>query len=269
MVKNAFYDPRTEDFTVLDLKFYEQNYFKNGSKVSFLSKPRIYHGLLYVKACKIDVHLPDGTTIHAERGDILYLPSGSHYESVFSDVTGRVTTLLLNFRIENRAESFSFSDSVELIRISKKEELGRLIDKMTAQRHSLPALKSCFYGIIELWCEEDRRSTRSRGADFSAIAPAVAYIEKHECECVSIAALADMCHLSQSFFRKRFKDIVGVSPKSFSLNRRLERARAMIESGDFTVSEVSALLGFSSPSYFSRIFSRKMRSCPVDFINKQ
>ena len=119
MVKNAFYDPRTQDFTVFDLKLYEQNYFKNGSKVSFLSKPRIHHGLLYVKACKIDVHLPDGTTIHAERGDILYLPRGSHYESVFSDVTGRVTTLLLNFHIENRGESLSFSDSVELIRISK------------------------------------------------------------------------------------------------------------------------------------------------------
>ena len=150
MIKNTFYDPRTEDFSVLDLKFYEQNYFKNGSKVSFLSKPRIHHGLLYLKSCNIDVHLPDGGTIHAERGDILYLPRGSYYESVFSDVTGRVPTLLLNCEIECRGERFSLSDSIELIKISKKEELKHLIDKMLAERHSLPALKSCFYGIIEL-----------------------------------------------------------------------------------------------------------------------
>ena len=198
MVKNAFYDPRTEDFSVLDLKFYEQNYFKNGSKVSFLSKPRIHHGLLYLKACKIDVYLPDGSTIHAERGDILYLPRGSYYESVFSDVTGRVPTLLLNCNIECRGECFSLSDSIELIKISKKEELKHLIDKMLAERHSLPALKSCFYGIIELWCEEDRHTVGTREEDFSVIAPALAYIEKHVCERMSIDALADMCHIARA-----------------------------------------------------------------------
>jgi hypothetical protein len=199
------------------LKFYEQSYFKNGSKVNFLSKPRIHHGLLYVKACNINVQFPDGKTVRAERGDVLYLPRGCHYKSVFSDVTGRVPTLLFNCDIEYRGENFPLSDSVELIKISKKEELKRLLDKAVAEKYSLPALKSCFYGIIELWCEEDRSTTFVHGEKSSVISPAIEYIERHEDEAISIAALADMCHLSQSFFRKKFQEVMGVSPKEFSL----------------------------------------------------
>ena len=269
MKRIAFGNPWEEDFSVRDLRFYEQSYFSNGSKVNFLSKPRMHHGILYVKSCTITMTFLDGSKMRAERGDIIYLPRGCHYKTVFSDVTDKVATLLFNFNLEHRGESFYLSDSIEKIRLEKADEQRRLIELATRAKWSPLALKSALYGILELWREQEQPKHFARGEALGVIAPAIAFIRRHEDNSISVAELADMCHMSQSFFRKRFSELMGMPPKEYCLKLRLERARILLESGDFTVSEVSGLLGFSSPSYFSRIFKQKTGFSPVDFIKSK
>ena len=258
----------TEDFNVQELRLYEQSYFKNGSEVNFLTKSRIHHGLLYLKSCSLEVHLPSGEVLHAQRGDLLYLPRGSRYRSVFHDVTDRVPSILFNCDISLNGKDFPLSKSVELIRFSDKEALKALFDKARGAKYSPLMLKSCFFSILELWYRKKSTLPPTRVKEYSVISPALEYIEAHENEEISIEALAKICHLSPSFFRKKFSRITGSSPKDFYLARRLERAKSLLESGEFTVGEVSALLGFSSPSYFSRIFSRKIGMRAVDCLKK-
>ena len=59
---------------------------------------------------------------------------------------------------------------------------------------------------------------------------------------------------------------MGVTPKDFCLEKRIEKACALLSSGEVNVSEVSLLLEFSSPSYFSRIFKQKTGFSPIAFI---
>ena len=261
-------DPRFEDFTISDIQLYEQSYFKNGSKVDFFSKPRIYHGLLWVKACTIDVYFPDGSKMRAEHGDVLYLPKGSHYRSVFSDVTDSVPTILFNCTLEFMGKSFALSDSVVRIRLSKTAEFEKLINIARSSPKSPTALKCAFYGIVELWRTSDLPKQPTMDASYAAIVPAISYIESHEHEGVFCTELAAICHMSPSFFRKKFSEALGVSPKEFCLRKRLDRANSLLESGEFTVSEVCELLGFSSPSYFSRIFYKKMGVHAVECLKK-
>ena len=268
MAKSEKESPLTADFNIKDLQFYVQNYFKNGSEVNFLSKPRIHHGILYLRACNIDVYFPNGEMMQAKCGDLLYLPTGSQYRSVFKDVKGDVPTLLFNCEIEYEGEAFTLAKSVERIRFANTEEIKALFDKALSATESPLMLKSCFFGILELWRKEKMLSPHTRVKKYSVITPAIEYIEAHENEEISIETLAKICHLSPSFFRKKFSLIMGTSPKEFYLSRRMQRAKILLESGEFTVGEVSVLLGFSSPSYFSRIFYKKIGIHAVDCLKK-
>lgn len=260
--------PRVADFSVRNLQFYEQYYFHNGSEVNFLTKPRVHSGLLYLKACTIDVHLPSSEVIRAQRGDLLYLPKGCHYRSVFSNVSDRVPTLLFNCDIDFNGNAFTLSDSVVLIRSERVDEIDAIVEKARTVKDAPFLLKSCFYALLELWQEESTYVRSAPVKKHTLVAPAVEYLAGHDDENVSVAFLAQQCHLSQSFFRKKFLEAYGVSPKTFCLQKRLDRAKALLELGELNVSQVSNLLGFSSPSYFSRIFHKKFGRSPVDCLQK-
>lgn len=256
------------DFAVRNLNFYEQYYFRNGSEVNFLAKPRAHHGLLYVKACTLDIHLPSGEVIQAQRGDLLYLPKGCHYRSVFSNVSGRVPTVLFNCDIELEGKDFALSDSILRISTKRVNEIDAVVEKASAAKAAPFLLKSCFYALLELWHEESAHVSAAPTKKHTLLAPAEAYIAAHPDEKVSIALLARRCHLSESFFRKKFGEAYGVSPKEYCLQIRLDKAKALLELGELNVSQVSNLLGFSSPSYFSRIFHKKFGISPVDCLQK-
>ena len=63
-------------------------------------------------------------------------------------------------------------------------------------------------------------SPHTRVKKYSVITPAIEYIEAHENEEISIETLAKICHLSPSFFRKKFFDKYGVNPLEYRKTRR-------------------------------------------------
>lgn len=260
--------PRMADFAVRNLQFFEQYYFHDGSEVNFLTKPRVHHGLLYLKACTIDVQLPSGEVIRAQPGDLLYLPKGCHYRSVFSNISGRVPTVLFNCNIELDGKDFALSDSVLRISTKRVNEIDAIVEKASAAKAAPFVLQSCFYALLQLWYEESTHISSAPTRKHTLLAPAVEYLTAHADENVPVALLARRCHLSESFFRKKFGEVYGVSPKEYCLQMRLDRAKTLLELGELNVSQVSNLLGFSSPSYFSRIFHKKFGISPVECLQK-
>ena len=252
---------RNDDFVIRNIYFYKQTYFTNGSEVVFLNKTRIHHGFLYLKACSIDIFLPSGEVMRAKQGDLIYLPSGSRYRSRFSNVDGQVPSLLFNFDLELDGNPYAFSDGVTFVNVRDKSALQRVFDRAEKTSDSRISLKACIYSILEMW-DAEQAIDNVKGKEI--LIPAVLYMEKNPHVSVSVSELAQKCHLSKSFFRKRFHEVYGVSPKDFCLNRRILEAKALLESGELNVSEVSALLDFSSPAYFSRIFKKKTGTSPAN-----
>lgn len=76
---------------------------------------------------------------------------------------------------------------------------------------------------------------------------------------VPLATLATDAGYSASHFQKRFKQIVGVSPKQYAIERRLGRAERHLEKGR-TVTDAMFDAGFNSPSRFYE--SRRGRAIP-------
>lgn len=57
----------------------------------------------------------------------------------------------------------------------------------------------------------------------------------------------------------------GVSPISYLISRRVQESRRLLEGTSHSLAQISHMLGFSSPSYFSQTFRRQMGISPLEY----
>jgi TolB-like protein/AraC-like DNA-binding protein len=76
--------------------------------------------------------------------------------------------------------------------------------------------------------------------------------------------LAREAGLSRSTLHRKLIKETGNSATSFITLRRLEKARELLEQSDFTSAEIAYKVGFSSPSYFNKVFKNHYKISPGD-----
>ena len=101
----------------------------------------------------------------------------------------------------------------------------------------------------------------------SKIGPAIRYIHEHLTEKIDCGGLAALCFLSTAQFYNLFKEKIETSPLEYRNRLLLSRAESLLELGDFSVTEVADILGFSSVAYFSRFFKKHKGLSPTDYKN--
>lgn len=103
----------------------------------------------------------------------------------------------------------------------------------------------------------------------NTIRPAVDAIHKGYCDPdLSVTELARLCGITPEYFRKLFARAHGSSPLRYINRLRFERARELIESGMYSVTEAALSSGFSDMSYFSRAFKREFGIPPSKILSK-
>ena len=76
-----------------------------------------------------------------------------------------------------------------------------------------------------------------------------------------------ICYALYCFYRRLFLAAFGVSPKEYVIQKRIEYAKYLLLSGDFSVSEVAIITGYSEPCHFSREFSKRVGISPKQYKN--
>ena len=94
------------------------------------------------------------------------------------------------------------------------------------------------------------------------------YIDDNICDSsLRISALAEMCGISEVYFRREFKKFYGTSPLDYIKKRRIEIARGLLQTGMCNVTDTAFQSGFESISYFSAEFRRLTGMSPGEYIN--
>lgn len=89
------------------------------------------------------------------------------------------------------------------------------------------------------------------------------YIHGHKHSIPSMAELAELCHVSPSYFSRLFTKDVGESYSHFISRLRVEWAKGLLESTDCSVQEISDKLGFSDSGYFIKTFKKHVGVTPA------
>jgi DNA-binding response OmpR family regulator len=77
-----------------------------------------------------------------------------------------------------------------------------------------------------------------------------------------VSELAGAVFQERSYLFRRVREVFAETPSDLLRRARLERAKAMLEAGDGTVSEVAYAAGFNSVSHFCRIFRETYSATP-------
>lgn len=78
----------------------------------------------------------------------------------------------------------------------------------------------------------------------------------------------DICKIigiSRIQLYRKVKALLGCSITEYILNRRLKKAKYLLNNESFTISEITYMVGFSNPNYFSTVFKSKYGCTPSEF----
>jgi AraC family transcriptional regulator len=93
----------------------------------------------------------------------------------------------------------------------------------------------------------------------------VEYIGEHLAEYIPLSTLAQLVRLSLFHFCRSFKQSFGTPPHRFLTQRRIERAKSLLEKRAISVSDVGTAIGFSETSSFTAAFRKATGVTPSSY----
>ncbi|MCE7053431.1 response regulator [Algoriphagus sp. AGSA1] len=95
-----------------------------------------------------------------------------------------------------------------------------------------------------------------------------AILENIENELFGVSELADKLHMSQSSLLRKIKGISELTPNGYIRLVRLKKSAELLSEGLHSIAEISEMVGFNSPSYFTKCFQKHFGELPKDFSKK-
>ncbi|UXM95942.1 AraC family transcriptional regulator [Bartonella sp. HY329] len=92
------------------------------------------------------------------------------------------------------------------------------------------------------------------------------FIENNYDRIIRIEELANICGLSKSYFCTAFKMTTGISPLSFQMQRRIKKAKLLLEREQRPLSDIATTIGFSDQAHFTRVFKKINGTTPKEWV---
>ncbi len=229
---------------------------------------RLYSRFFYIVSGEMLFDKGTEKELHAVPGDVLYLPYDVEYHSKWLNGENG-SFLTANFIINDT--SCVFSDRVCVVLHDSSGKILRLFRKLLdtwtkGAMHTEIRTLSVFLDLLGTLREE---ASREKLLDsFSDISDGIMYIENRFCEEFSIDDLCRICNVSPATFRRKFLKYSGFSPVTHRNRLRCQRAKDLLESGEYTVTEAAMSVGFNDLSYFNRIFRNVIGINPSTLLKK-
>ena len=106
----------------------------------------------------------------------------------------------------------------------------------------------------------DRENLLSEEIHLAAI-----YLHEHYREAINIESYIEGKSISTSSFFRKFKQYTGMTPLQYLLEIRLSNAKKLLETTDYSINEISFLIGYENALYFSRIFHKHVGLSPKEY----
>ena len=97
---------------------------------------------------------------------------------------------------------------------------------------------------------------RSVGLDRATLRRVSTYIEEHLAEDLSLSELAAVAYLSSYHFARLFKASTGFAPHQYVIGRRIERAKLLLSTTNWSLAVIAHAVGFAHESHLALHFKR-------------
>lgn len=241
----------------------------------------VYHGMLKQKV--------DGKPIVLQKGELLFLNQhieheieacekediiinfiirADFFDFIFSYLTSEniVSDFLINSLYNNTQNGqFLYFKAAEVSNI--QELLHKIIIEIMQPSLLSDSTVKLYMGlfIIELIKHSDKIEQKEESSlQHYAIIESLRYIDEHF-QNASLYELANQLHQPHYWVSKNIKKATNYTFKELLQEKRLSKAKELLESTDMPIASVVDQVGYDNISYFYRIFKRKYGQTPKEF----
>lgn len=126
-------------------------------------------------------------------------------------------------------------------------------------------IASLFNDILLLLDRQQHEQKKATGDVQEQIERAAAYFNENYNTKISIDDYAESLHISTNWFIHNFKQYAGMSPAQYILSLRMVNAQSLLERTTYNIKEISEIVGYENPLYFSRVFKKEIGKSPAQY----
>ena len=195
-----------------------------------------------------------------------YVPAGCDVFSR-SDHGGEYLTIKVAQELGDRQPSQRrFNDVVDPAAIDAAQRLrsillaGNLVEPLLFER-LVRVLQERVFRILGGTCVESRASAWMTARRLRLVDETIE--DKMDAK-LTVQELAQALGLSAGFFSRAFKAAVGKAPHDYIIDRRISRARVLLESSELGLSAVALASGFASHAHMTALFQCRLGTTPSE-----
>lgn len=205
-----------------------------------------------------------------QTGDLFVLPAGAvisystspdnPYRQMFCHFDATVGQIPL-FQLMDTPLRISLSNQ------KKAEALfGRLIESFhSSDPFAALAVKAAIYELLQfIWEQEPQKPSKAVSPAAERWNDILSYIDKHSDGPLTIDQIASAFNYSPNYFFRYFKSAFGISPHQYIIKIRMEKAKQLLLTTDWTTARIASELGMER-SHFSRLFLASTDMTPRQF----
>ena len=218
-----------------------------------------FNDLLFVWEGSAD-YTVDGRHYHIQKGDILFIAA----QSTRSASTAGMECVSIDFYLEGQEE-------IRLPVVSSRPDFDDfrwlfqdLNYELLQKREGFQLKCQAYFALIlhKLIYEGREDSANAH------IETVKRYVIDHYDEKLTVKSLAQIANINPVYCGALFKRLEGRSISSFINSVRINKAAALLETGEYNVGEVAEKTGYSDVYYFSNTFKRLMGVSPNTYKNE-
>jgi len=226
-----------------------------------IHRNRPSHGLAFHPSGEKTVHFHGYKPFIIRKNDIVYMPKHSNYDVIKQSGDCYAINFDFNEPVDFKPFIFHTKNASGFLEHFKKANSVWNQKILGSEMKCKAELYNVIYALQQEFSTEYISNEKLK-----LISPAVDVI--HRCyaeESLSIPELAALCNITPEYFRSIFKKFFGISPLAYINNLKISRAKELLLSGMYTITEVAIMSGYSDMSYFSREFKKATGTSPKNF----
>lgn len=230
--------------------------------------------LLYIASGKSKFIFQNREEIMCSGSVVLYRPFQPQYYVHYSEeqtevfwihFTGKNVEPILDFYHLYKNRYFFSVNNSNVYRILFQRIIMELQLKRPMYEEMISTLLN---GIFVLLSRQLSESDSRQLHLYNEIEQAVGYFNAHYREKISVERYAEQRHISKAWFIRNFKAQTGSTPLDYLVSLRIANAQELLLQTDYSVKKIAAVVGYDNPLYFSRVFSKKMGTSPLEYRKK-
>ena len=220
----------------------------------------------------VDARLGTSSYVLSE-GDLVFCTPHTVHEVIMLSEDAEIQGFIFDPQILDNIVDFNAVRNTHTVFYSSKkstDEISRIFDDLHITYMTMPAtfklrIKAGLMLLVSVLIEENFIFLESDDKKHLRTAPAIIYIRNNYSQPITIRELASLVNLCDDTFIRIFKEEHGQTPFSYIMNFRITEALKLLLENELSMSEIASRTGFSSSSYFTKIFKKKLNVSPIQY----